>query len=251
MQNFFCLGLVSVLWAVVVYSLAFGGTSRWIGNLDFVWLGHFHTAPPGLGLTIPPSLFMAYQMMFAVITPALITGAIADRMRFGAWVWFLGLWVVLVYAPVAHWVFAPSGWLGATGRARLRGRHGGARQRRDRRARGGARAREATGLAAHADATPLAAAHVARNGHLVVRMVRLQRRLRARRQRARRTSPRQHATRGRRGRCSAGCSSNGCTAGTRRRWVPRRARSRAWSRLRLAPVSSAGCHRSRSGLSPG
>src|SRR5205823_12360102 len=75
--------------------------------------GHFHTGPPVLAesLTIPPSLYMAYQLMFAVITPALITGAIADRMRFGAWVWFLGLWLVLVYAPVAHWVFAPSGWL--------------------------------------------------------------------------------------------------------------------------------------------
>jgi Amt family ammonium transporter len=113
MQNFFCLGLVSVLWAVAVYSLAFGGTGRWIGNFDFAWLGHFHTGPPLLAesLTIPPSLYMAYQLMFAVITPALITGAIADRMRFGAWVWFLGLWLVLVYAPVAHWVFAPSGWL--------------------------------------------------------------------------------------------------------------------------------------------
>jgi Amt family ammonium transporter len=112
MQNFFSLGLVSVLWALVVYSLAFGGTNRWLGNLDFVGLTDAaRNAPPGLALTIPPLLFMAYQMMFAVITPALITGAIADRMRFNAWVWFLGLWVVLVYAPVAHWVFAPAGWL--------------------------------------------------------------------------------------------------------------------------------------------
>jgi len=115
MQNFFCLGFVSVLWAVVVYSLAFGGTGHWIGNLDFAWLRHFDTAPAGLGLTIPPSLYMAYQMMFAVITPALITGAIADRMRFGAWVWFIGLWVVFVYAPIAHWVFAPAGWLARRG----------------------------------------------------------------------------------------------------------------------------------------
>jgi Amt family ammonium transporter len=111
MQNFFCLGLVSVLWAVLLYSLAFGGTNKWIGNLDFAWMGNFNTAPPGLALTIPPSLFMGYQLMFAVITPALITGAIADRMRFGAWVWFLGLWSILVYGPVAHWVFAPEGWL--------------------------------------------------------------------------------------------------------------------------------------------
>ncbi len=112
MQNFFSLGLVSVLWAVVAFSLAFAGTGKWIGNFDFVGLKDVvHHAPPGLVLTIPPLLFMAYQMMFAVITPALITGAIADRMRFGAWVWFLGFWAVLVYAPVAHWVFAPSGWL--------------------------------------------------------------------------------------------------------------------------------------------
>jgi Amt family ammonium transporter len=111
MQNVFCLGLVTVLWAVVVYSLAFGGTNPLIGNLEFAWLGHFNTAPPGLVLAIPPSLFMIYQCMFAVITPALITGAIADRMRFGAWVAFLALWSVLVYAPVAHWVFAPEGWL--------------------------------------------------------------------------------------------------------------------------------------------
>lgn len=113
MQNFFSLGLVSVLWALVGFSLAFGGTSKWIGNFDFVGLRDLlTTAPPGFeGLTVPPMLFMAYQMMFAVITPALITGAVADRMRFSAWVWFLGLWLLLVYTPIAHWVFAPAGWI--------------------------------------------------------------------------------------------------------------------------------------------
>jgi Amt family ammonium transporter len=113
MQNFFSLGLVSILWAVLCFSLAFGGTGHWIGNLDFAWLTDVATKkPPGFeGLTVPPALFMSYQMMFAVITPALITGAIADRMKFSAWVWFLGLWVVLVYSPVAHWVFSPNGWL--------------------------------------------------------------------------------------------------------------------------------------------
>ncbi len=115
MQNFICLGVVSVLWAVIVYSFAFGGTGKFFGNFEYAWLGHFNTAPTGLALSIPPALYMAYQMMFAVITPALITGAIADRLRFGAWVWFLGLWVVLVYAPVAHWVFAPVGWLAQRG----------------------------------------------------------------------------------------------------------------------------------------
>ena len=113
MNNFFSLGLVSVLWAVVAYSLAFGGDGKWIGNFDFALLKDAEKVfPIGLeALTIPPLLYMAYQMMFAVITPALITGAIADRIRFKAWVWFLGLWLLLVYTPVAHWVFAPSGFL--------------------------------------------------------------------------------------------------------------------------------------------
>ena len=112
MQNFFSLGLVSVLWVVLVYSLAFSGANRWIGDLDFAGITDaVRHAPTGLVLTIPPLLFMAYQMMFAVITPALITGAIADRMRFSAWAWFLGAWLILVYAPIAHWVFAPAGWL--------------------------------------------------------------------------------------------------------------------------------------------
>jgi len=112
MNNVFCLGLVSILWAVVVYSLAFAGTGKWIGNFDFFGLKDVvDTFPPGLALTIPPLLFMAYQMMFAVITPALISGAVADRMKYGAWVLFITIWVVVCYAPVAHWVFAPAGWL--------------------------------------------------------------------------------------------------------------------------------------------
>lgn len=112
MQNFFCLGLVSILWAVIVYSLAFGGSGELIGNLDFALMNDTaKNFPVGVALTIPPLLYCVYQMMFAVITPALISGAVADRMRFKAWVWFVALWMVLVYAPVAHWVFAPSGWL--------------------------------------------------------------------------------------------------------------------------------------------
>ncbi len=113
MQNFFSLGLISVLWAVVGYSLAFGGKGPLVGNFEFLGFKDAATVmPPGFGgLTIPPLVFSGYQMMFAVITPALITGAIADRMRFSAWVWFLGLWALLVYSPVAHWVFSPSGWL--------------------------------------------------------------------------------------------------------------------------------------------
>jgi ammonium transporter, Amt family len=112
MQNFFCLGLISVIWAALTYSLAFSGDNKWIGNLDLAWLRDAaSTSPTGFELSIPPLVFLAFQLMFAIITPALITGAIADRMRFSAWVWFIGLWAILVYAPVAHWVFSPSGWL--------------------------------------------------------------------------------------------------------------------------------------------
>jgi Amt family ammonium transporter len=113
MQNFICLGIVSVLWAVCIYSLAFHGTGKFIGNLDLAFMDHANTVPAtGFGLVpIPPLSFSAFQLMFAVITPALITGAIADRMRFSAWFWFVVLWSLLVYTPVAHWVFSPAGWL--------------------------------------------------------------------------------------------------------------------------------------------
>jgi Amt family ammonium transporter len=118
MQNFFCLGFVSVLWAVLCFSLAFGKGNGFIGGFGFVGLKHLGEADltlPGyvgpLSLSIPPLAFAGYQMMFAVITPALITGATADRLRFKGFVWFLGLWMVLVYSPVAHWVFSPEGWL--------------------------------------------------------------------------------------------------------------------------------------------
>jgi ammonium transporter, Amt family len=112
MNNFFCLGLVTIIWAVLTYSLAFSGDNKWIGNLDLAWLRDAATtAPTGFELTIPPFAFMAFQLMFAIITPALITGAIADRMRFWAWVLFILFWSVLVYAPIAHWVFSPGGWL--------------------------------------------------------------------------------------------------------------------------------------------
>ncbi len=113
MNNIFCLGIVSVLWVVVAYSLSFGGTGSYIGNFEFFGLKDVTTVfPNGLdALTIPPMLFMAFQMMFAVITPALISGAVADRMKFAAWAVFVPIWLILCYAPVAHWVFAPAGWL--------------------------------------------------------------------------------------------------------------------------------------------
>ena len=116
MQNFFSLGLVSVLWVLFGFSLAFGDDlgGGLLGALEFVGLSGLESVPGfegDLALTIPPMAFVAFQMMFAVITPALITGAIADRMKFAAWVIFLAVWSILVYAPVAHWVFSPGGWL--------------------------------------------------------------------------------------------------------------------------------------------
>jgi Amt family ammonium transporter len=113
MQNFFSMGLVSFLWAALVYSLAFHGTGKYIGNLDLAWMHDVARVPAtGFGsVPIPPIAFSGFQLMFAIITPALITGAIADRMKFSAWFWFLGIWLILVYAPIAHWVFSPAGWL--------------------------------------------------------------------------------------------------------------------------------------------
>jgi len=117
MQNFFSMGLVSVLWVLVGFSLAFGTDAGGglIGDLSLAGLKDVATEGfivPGFdALTIPALAFCAFQMMFAIITPALITGATADRMKFAGWVAFLGAWVILVYSPVAHWVFSPGGWL--------------------------------------------------------------------------------------------------------------------------------------------
>jgi ammonium transporter, Amt family len=116
MQSFFALALVTVLWVLVGYTLAFGpDVAGVIGGLDFWGLRGVGADPsPVYATTVPHIGFSVYQMMFAVITPALITGAVAERMRFSAYVLFLGLWSLVVYAPVAHWVFA-DGWLGLAG----------------------------------------------------------------------------------------------------------------------------------------
>ena len=113
MQNFFAMGIVTILWVLFGYSLAFGNTGNAgvIGNFDFVGLEGLTNSVSG---SIPTLAFVAFQLTFAVITPALITGAIADRMRWGAWVAFITLWSVFVYLPVAHWIFA-GGWLAARG----------------------------------------------------------------------------------------------------------------------------------------
>ena len=123
MQNVFAMGILAVLWAAIVFSLAFGdaGNAGFIGNLDHLFLQDVGIggAPDGpesfLGfLTIPFVLFCAYQMTFAIITPALITGATADRLKFAGYATFIAVWLVLVYGPVAHMVFG-GGWLADMG----------------------------------------------------------------------------------------------------------------------------------------
>jgi Amt family ammonium transporter len=121
MQNIFAMGLIGIVWAVVGFSLAFGDSGGFIGNFDFVFMkdiavvdaeGQLLNFLPGLEfLTIPPIIFFGFQMMFAIITPALITGATADRLKFKSYALFIALWSVLVYSPLAHWVFSPTGWL--------------------------------------------------------------------------------------------------------------------------------------------
>jgi Amt family ammonium transporter len=115
MQNFFCMGIVSVLWVLVSYSIAFGGDNKIIGGFHFALLNHMTEQVPGYTDAIaqgtPPLVFVAFQLMFAIITPALYTGSTADRWKFGPFVLFTALWSILVYAPVAHWVFSPTGWL--------------------------------------------------------------------------------------------------------------------------------------------
>ena len=114
MHSFFALGLVSVQWALIGYTLAFGTSQHGlIGGLDFAGLHDVGT--DGAGRTVPHLLFMMYQGMFAVITPALISGAFAERMKFSAYVAFTLAWTTLVYDPIAHWVWGPGGWLGARG----------------------------------------------------------------------------------------------------------------------------------------
>jgi Amt family ammonium transporter len=115
MQNYVCIGVVSVTWVVLGYTLAFGDGNGFLGGLRFTGLAHRSEPVPGFVLTVPPLLFMAFQMMFAVITAALIAGAVADRVRFGPFVVFVALWSVVVYAPLAHWAFSPQGWMSQLG----------------------------------------------------------------------------------------------------------------------------------------
>ena len=117
MQCFAITALVTILWTIYGYSLTFGNggaLNGWIGNFDNLFLKGISLTSIFGTQTIPESVFMTFQMTFAIITPALIVGAFAERMKFSALLWFMGLWVTLVYIPVAHWVWG-GGWLGSLG----------------------------------------------------------------------------------------------------------------------------------------
>jgi Amt family ammonium transporter len=109
MHSFATVALVSILWVVAGYSLAFSEGNWFIGDLDKMFLSGVEVGT--LSGTIPESLFMLFQMTFAIITVAIISGSIAERMKFSSFLTFAGIWVLAVYAPVCHWVWASSGWL--------------------------------------------------------------------------------------------------------------------------------------------
>jgi Amt family ammonium transporter len=119
-QSFGATCIVTVLWMIVGYSVAFttnpnSSANQFIGSFNYLMLGPMGLkAVSPLAGTIPESVYMFFQMTFAIITPALIAGAIADRMKFSAFMWFMGAWLLLVYCPIAHWVWG-GGWLGTLG----------------------------------------------------------------------------------------------------------------------------------------
>src|SRR5271157_5784733 len=116
MQSFAMMCLVTVLWAIVGYSLAFGHGNPFVGGFEHLFLRGVGLAPhPDYAATIPEQTLMIYQLMFAIITPALITGAFAERMKFSAMAVFLSLWSIFVYCPMAHMVWGVGGLLNATG----------------------------------------------------------------------------------------------------------------------------------------
>ena len=122
MQSFAITCLVTVLWVIAGYSIAFMPGGSFMGSLDRLFLnGMLFQKDAGkisvshLGLTIPESVYMTFQMTFAIITPALIAGAFADRMKFSAMLWFIGLWSLLIYSPIAHMMWEPSGYWAAKG----------------------------------------------------------------------------------------------------------------------------------------
>jgi Amt family ammonium transporter len=118
-QSFGATALITVLWMIIGYSIAFTGHNPYIGDFKYILLaplnGDINIANVDLAPTIPETVYMFFQMTFAIITPALIAGALADRMKYSAFLLFMGAWLLLVYCPIAHWVWSAKGWLGGGG----------------------------------------------------------------------------------------------------------------------------------------
>ena len=115
-MSFIALGVIALEWVIIGYSMAYAEGSKLIGGLQWVGLTGVGVLPNAdYSETVPHLAFMAFQMMFAIITPALISGAVVGRMKFKAYVLFILCWGVLVYNPVAHWVWGPGGWIAEMG----------------------------------------------------------------------------------------------------------------------------------------
>ena len=242
MMSFGALALISVLWVIYGYSIAFGNDvgGGLLGNpVEFFGLKGLMEDTTSEAGGLPTMAFVGFQAVFAIITVALISGAIADRAKFGAWMVFAGVWATIVYFPVAHWVFDfrprrrrhhVGGWIANNlGGHRLRRWYRGAHQRRCGGPRARAGPRQAPRLRPRGDAPAQPAAGHDRRRAAVVRLVRLQRRLRARR----RTTPRRSSGSTRWSPPvpprSAGCWWRRSATVTRPRWAPRPASSPAWS----------------------
>src|SRR5215468_6792601 len=114
-QSFACTAVCSLLWFAFGYSLSFVGDGKWLGTLERVFMrGTSMEATSAFAPTIPETLYVVYQMTFAIITVALIAGSVADRMRFSAFLWFCASWLIFVYVPIAHWVWG-GGFLASAG----------------------------------------------------------------------------------------------------------------------------------------
>ena len=196
MMSFGALALISVLWVLYGYSMAFGNDvgggllgspTEFFGLQTLIGTERTWTTgsrPPTSSSPIPSLAFVAFQAVFAIITVALISGAIADRARFGPWMLFAGIWATVVYFPVAHWVFAFDGAESdrrldrqPAARHRLRRGHGGAHQRRCRRSRPAPSCSASGSAGSGSEAAAQPAARDARCRPAVVRLVRLQRRV--------------------------------------------------------------------------
>ena len=197
MMNFYCLLIIPPLWVLLAYTLSQGGSGNWIGNFEWLGLRNVSILEDGGGQIAT----IAFLGMFAVITPALISGAVADRMKFPAWAVFVPVWLLLVYVPIFKWIFG--GWLGDRGSLDFAG---------------GTAIHINAGIASLAavlvlgkrkgcprrSAAALDAAGDARRRDPVVRLVRLQRRIGARRQRPGGAGVHEHIPRRRRGRAGVG-----------------------------------------------